>query len=95
MPGPATLETRIYQNLERLLGDPENRRHITANFPLPSIPRRNTGYALDLLMDAGVFDPASDRPFNLCKLIAGSEGTLMFLAVELDCSPPPPPPTRP
>ncbi|MFO1523747.1 MAG: FAD-linked oxidase C-terminal domain-containing protein [Kiritimatiellia bacterium] len=90
--GPATLETRIYQNLERLLGDPENRRQITASFPLPSIPRRNTGYALDLLMDAGVFDPASDRPFNLCKLIAGSEGTLMFLAeIELDCSPPPPP----
>jgi Fe-S oxidoreductase len=43
-------------------------------------------------MDAEVFDPASDKPFNLCKLIAGSEGTLFFLTeIELDCSPLPPP----
>jgi len=90
--GPDGLETRIYQRLRAILSDPENRRAITANFPLASIPRRNTGYALDLLMDADVFDPASDKPFNLCKLIAGSEGTLFFLTeIELDCSPLPPP----
>jgi FAD/FMN-containing dehydrogenase/Fe-S oxidoreductase len=90
--GPATLETRIYQDLRALLSDAENRRQITGNFPLASIPRRNTGYALDLLMDADVFDPASDKPFNLCKLIAGSEGTLFFATeIELDCSPLPPP----
>ena len=64
---------------------------ITKNFPLASIPRRNTGYALDLLMDAEVFDPASEKPFNLCKLIAGSEGTLFFATeIELACSPLPP-----
>lgn len=90
--GPDTLESRIYRNIGNMLADPENRRQITANFPLPSIPRRNTGYALDLLMDADVFDPSSDRPFNLCKLIAGSEGTLVILTeIELDCSPLPPP----
>ncbi|RPJ32114.1 MAG: FAD-binding oxidoreductase, partial [Verrucomicrobiaceae bacterium] len=90
--GPASLETRIYQELHALLSDSENRRQITGNFPLASIPRRNTGYALDLLMDADVFDPASDQPFNLCKLIAGSEGTLFFATeIELDCSPLPPP----
>ena len=90
--GPDTLETRIYQNMRTMLSDPENRRAITENFPLASIPRRNTGYALDLLMDAEVFDPASDKPFNLCKLIAGSEGTLFFASeIELDCSPLPPP----
>lgn len=86
------LETRIYQRLRELLSDSENRRQIRENFPLASIPRRNTGYALDLLMDAGSFDPASEQPFNLCKLIAGSEGTLFFATeIELDCSPLPPP----
>jgi len=90
--GPAGLETAIYQRLRALLSDPENRRQITVNFPLPSIPRRNTGYALDLLMDADVFDPESPKPFNLCKLIAGSEGTLFFATeIELDCAPLPPP----
>ena len=89
---PDCLETRIYQQLRNLLTDPENRRQITENFPLTSIPRRNTGYALDLLMDADIFDPSSDQPFNLCKLIAGSEGTLFFATeIELDCSPLPPP----
>jgi FAD/FMN-containing dehydrogenase/Fe-S oxidoreductase len=90
--GPDTLETRIHRELRSLLADPENRRQVRDNFPLASIPRRNTGYALDLLMDADVFDPESDKPFNLCKLIAGSEGTLFFATeIELDCSPLPPP----
>jgi FAD/FMN-containing dehydrogenase/Fe-S oxidoreductase len=90
--GPDTLENRIYRKLRSLLGDSENRQAITENFPRRTIPRRNTGYALDLLMDAEAFDPASGQPFNLCQLIAGSEGTL-FLAteIELACDPLPPP----
>ncbi len=90
--GPDSLETRIYQEIRAILADPDNRRQITENFPVSSIPRRNTGYALDLLMDSAVFDPASPEPFNFCKLIAGSEGTLFFaVEIELDCSPLPPP----
>ena len=90
--GPDCLETRVYQSLRSILGDPENRKKIRDNFPLTSIPRRNTGYALDLLMDADAFDPALAKPFNLCQLIAGSEGTLFFaVEIELDCSPLPPP----
>jgi FAD/FMN-containing dehydrogenase/Fe-S oxidoreductase len=86
------LEREIYQRLRYILSDTENRKQIHENYPLTSIPRRNTGYALDLLMDADVFDPTSDKPFNLCKLIAGSEGTLFFATeIELDCSPLPPP----
>ena len=89
--GPESLETQIYQGVRAMLSDPDNRGAITENFPLASIPRRNTGYALDLLMDAEVFDPASEKPFNLCKLIAGSEGTLFFATeIELACSPLPP-----
>lgn len=90
--GPDTLERRIYREVRDLLGAEANRRLIRENFPKPTVTRRNTGYALDELLDNVVFDPASDRPFNLCRLIAGSEGTL-FLGVEfeLNCVPLPPP----
>jgi FAD/FMN-containing dehydrogenase/Fe-S oxidoreductase len=90
--GPDCLETRIYQGVRAMLGDAGNRRMITEHFPKPGVTRRNTGYALDQLMDCGVFDPASALPFNLCRLVAGSEGTL-FLGVEfeLNCEPLPPP----
>jgi|TARA_B110000908_G_scaffold167047_1_gene219271 FAD/FMN-containing dehydrogenase/Fe-S oxidoreductase len=90
--GPDTLENRIYRTFQSMLVDSNNRQAITDNFPRRSIPRRNTGYALDLLMDAAVFDPASEQPFNFCKLIAGSEGTLFFATeIELSCDPLPAP----
>lgn len=88
---PDSLETRIYQFVRDLLGDANNRNLIRENYPKAGVTRRNTGYALDQLMDCAVFDPASDTPFNLCRLLAGSEGTL-FLGVEfeLNCEPLPP-----
>ncbi|MDQ8194248.1 FAD-linked oxidase C-terminal domain-containing protein [Coraliomargarita sp. SDUM461004] len=86
-----SLEASIYRKCRDLLSVPQRRAQITENFPKRSIPRRNTGYALDLLMDADVFDPSSDKPFNLCKLIAGSEGTLFFgTEFLIDCNPLPP-----
>ena len=90
--GPDTLETKIYRTVRDLLGDPRNRQLIRDHYPKPAVTRRNTGYALDRLMECGVFDPASDKPFNLCQLLAGSEGTL-FLGVEfeLNVEPLPPP----
>jgi FAD/FMN-containing dehydrogenase/Fe-S oxidoreductase len=90
--GPDTLETKIYRTVRDLLGDPANRALILENYPKPTVTRRNTGYALDRLMECGVFDPASAQPFNLCRLLAGSEGTL-FLGVEfeLNAEPLPPP----
>jgi len=90
--GPDTLETRIYRTVRDVLGDAKNRQLIRDNYPKPTVTRRNTGYALDMLMDCQVFDPASPKPFNLCQLIAGSEGTL-FLGVEfeLNVEPLPPP----
>ncbi len=92
--GPNTLETRIYRFVRDLLAKPANRELIRQNFPKPAVTRRNTGYALDLLMDCCVFDPSATQPFNLCRLIAGSEGTLFFgLEFELNCEPLPPPST--
>lgn len=91
--GPDTLETQIYRRLAAMLSDPANRQAIRENFPRPEVKRRNTGYALDALMDSQVFDPASGAPFNICRLLAGSEGTLFFgVEFTLDLDPLPPPP---
>lgn len=90
--GPDSLETSIYQQIRAMLSNAANREEIAREFPKPSIPRRNTGYAIDLLMDAEVFDDSSTKRFNFCKLIAGSEGTLFFATrIKLNCLPLPPP----
>lgn len=89
--GPDTLETKIYRAVRDVLGDAKNRRLVRDNFPKPTVTRRNTGYALDRLMECNVFDPESDKPFNLCQLLAGSEGTL-FLGVEFELNIEPLPP---
>jgi FAD/FMN-containing dehydrogenase/Fe-S oxidoreductase len=87
-----SLETRLYRDVRNMLSDAGRRQEITDQFPKPTIPRRNTGYALDLLMDATCFDESSDKPFNFGKLIAGSEGTLCFITeMKLHCNPLPPP----
>ncbi|RYJ37489.1 D-lactate dehydrogenase (Cytochrome) [Flavobacterium anhuiense] len=71
------LEQAIYVQAKEILSSENNRNLFEANFPKKSIPRRNTGYALDLLADSSPFN-GSDEKFNFCKLIAGSEGTLFF-----------------
>ncbi len=49
------LEGKIYRNIREILDNPENRKSINENYPDPRIPRRNTGYALDLLLDSEIF----------------------------------------
>ena len=73
-----TLEGDIYRTVEKLFGAESNRDLIRDNFPKPSIHRRNTGYAIDALMQCEKFNSSLVAPFNFCKLIAGSEGTLFF-----------------
>jgi FAD/FMN-containing dehydrogenase/Fe-S oxidoreductase len=73
-----TLEAKIYKNIRSLLGNYENQQEIRKQFPKKSIERRNTGYAVDVLLDTAPFS-AGEADFNFCKLIAGSEGTLAFL----------------
>ncbi|MBV9130890.1 MAG: FAD-binding protein [Verrucomicrobia bacterium] len=80
-----TLEASIYRETKKLLGDAENRGEITRQFPIRSIHRRNMGYALDLLAECAPFTPGGP-PFNFCRLLAGSEGTLAFLTeITLAC----------
>jgi FAD/FMN-containing dehydrogenase/Fe-S oxidoreductase len=69
------LEGKIYREIHRMLNNPEIQSLIKDRFPKKSIKRRNTGYALDALLDMHPFSPEGE-PFNLSKLIAGSEGTL-------------------
>lgn len=84
-------EGMIYRGLRSLLGSAEARRVISDNFPDPALRRRNTGYALDSIAFSSCYDPKSVTPLNLCRLLAGSEGTLAFayeLKLALDPLPP-------
>lgn len=85
-----TLEASIYKNIRSLLSNYENQQEIRKEFPKKSIERRNTGYAVDVLLDTAPFT-AGETDFNFCKLIAGSEGTLAFLTeIKLNVVPLPP-----
>ncbi len=88
--GGLTLENKIYLKIEEILKNKSNQEEIKSQFPKPTIKRRNTGYALDELLDTELFTDnpylsyklngigIQDRKFNFCKLMAGSEGTLAF-----------------
>lgn len=71
-------EGSLYRHIYNLLLDEVNQKEIVKEFPKPSINRRNTGYAIDVLLNSEIFD-AKKEQFNFCKLIAGSEGTLAFM----------------
>ena len=86
------LEAAIHRWLARRLGDPATAAEIRREFPKPSIRRRNTGYAVDLLLRQRPF-AADGAPFNLCTLLAGSEGTLA-LATEFTLNLVPLPPAE-
>ncbi|MCF8246693.1 MAG: FAD-binding protein [Saprospiraceae bacterium] len=81
----------LYRQLFETLQLPENQANIRREYPKASIHRRNTGYAVDVLLDHKPFSP--DGPdFNFCKLLTGSEGTLAFTtAIKLNVVPLPPP----
>jgi Fe-S oxidoreductase/FAD/FMN-containing dehydrogenase len=72
-----TAEGAIYQGIYALLSKQENKEAIRNGFPKASITRRNTGYALDYLLH--MLELMDKELFNMCKLIAGSEGTLFFV----------------
>jgi FAD/FMN-containing dehydrogenase len=74
---PELPETRIYRNLREMLSDPRNKEEIRREFPHPSLRRRNNGYALDALLETDPFTGNGEK-INICKLLAGSEGTLAF-----------------
>jgi FAD/FMN-containing dehydrogenase/Fe-S oxidoreductase len=72
------LEGRIHRSIRSMLSDYNNQIEIRKEFPKKTVERRNTGYAIDMLLDSAPFT-AGEPDFNFCQLIAGSEGTLAFL----------------
>jgi FAD/FMN-containing dehydrogenase/Fe-S oxidoreductase len=72
-----TLEGELYQHIFDVLQNEENKNNINTHFPKSTIHRRNTGYALDYLLNSEMFSESA-QPFDFCKLLCGSEGTLAF-----------------
>ena len=72
-----TLENKIYKALYDELSVEANQKEIIKEFPKPEIHRRNTGYAVDLLLKSDLFG-GNEPTINIGKLLCGSEGTLAF-----------------
>jgi FAD/FMN-containing dehydrogenase/Fe-S oxidoreductase len=84
------LEGDIYRNIRNILSNPDNQQRIRNEFPDPTLERRNTGYAIDVLLESEPFTEGQGL-FNFSKLICGSEGTLMFITeIKLNLVPLPP-----
>ncbi|MDN3723509.1 FAD-linked oxidase C-terminal domain-containing protein [Aequorivita sp. SDUM287046] len=85
-----SLEGNIYKTLYNELVSEAAQKEIQKEFPKPEIHRRNTGYAVDSLLNTSVFSEYNQK-INLCKLLCGSEGTLAFtteITLQLDPLPP-------
>jgi len=85
-----SLESNIYKTIFEELSNRDNQKEIVAEFPKPEIHRRNTGYAVDILLKSELFS-GIEPTINLGKLLCGSEGTLAFtteITLKLDELPP-------
>lgn len=85
-----TAEGLIYRTIDKELSNKETQDEIKSEFPKSSIHRRSTGYAVDELLKNTIFGEES-TDFNVCKLLAGSEGTLAFtteITIQVDELPP-------
>ena len=85
-----TLENEIYKAIYKELSVVENQIEIIKEFPKPEIHRRNTGYAVDILLNSELFG-GTESTINLGKLLCGSEGTLAFtteITLKVDDLPP-------
>lgn len=84
------LEGEIYRQVLTELSDKETQNEIRKEFPKASIHRRNTGYAVDVLLNQKPFNEAGDD-FNFASLLCGSEGTLaLTTSIKIHCNPIPP-----
>ncbi len=85
-----TFENKIYKRLNEILSDKKNQQEIINEYPSQEINRRNNGYAIDQLLMCDAYSMNEDE-FNMCKLLAGSEGTLAFTTeIKLNLVPLPP-----
>ena len=85
-----SLENTIYRKLFEELAVMETQEEIKKEFPKPEIHRRNTGYAVDILLKSDLFS-GNEPTINVGKLLCGSEGTLAFtteVTLKVDDLPP-------
>ncbi|NGY37193.1 FAD-binding protein [Flavobacterium sp. XN-5] len=85
-----SLESNIYKSLFAELSNEATQQEIVKEFPKPEIHRRNTGYAVDILLQSDLFG-GSQPTINVGKLLCGSEGTLAFtteVTLKVDLLPP-------
>jgi len=85
-----TLENKIYKTIYNELSNNEAQAEILSEFPKKTIHRRNTGYAVDELINTSAFSEHGEK-INIAKLLCGSEGTMAFstsITVKLDVLPP-------
>ena len=93
-----TLIERIYAQLIGFAVNEKTRELISENYPDKELNRRSCGYAIDEVIEGltpragtGLTPTRVEGSINLCKLLAGSEGTLAFITeitVSLDPLPP-------
>ena len=88
---------RIYAQLINWYKDEKTKQLIEENYPDKELNRRSCGYAIDESLTLNFQTPlshgrgAGGEAIDLCKLLAGSEGTLAFITeitVSLDPLPP-------
>jgi len=80
------LEGAIYNTLYSELKSKTVQQEIIDQFPKKEIHRRNTGYAVDSLIDTEIFNE-TEKQINIASLLCGSEGTLAFtteITLQLD-----------
>ena len=88
-----TLIQSIYAQLIRWALENEIVRLIEDNYPDKTLRRRSCGYAIDEVIEDlhNTEKPFEERTVNLCKVLAGSEGTLAFITeIKVDLDPLPP-----
>lgn len=88
-----SLIQNIYSQLIRWALDEKTVQLIEENFPDKSLRRRSCGYAIDEVIEDlhNTAKPLEERTINLCKVLAGSEGTLAFITeIKVDLDPLPP-----
>lgn len=88
-----TLIQDIYSQLINWALDDDTVRLIEENYPDKSLRRRSCGYAIDEVIEDlhHTEKPLEQRTINLCKVLAGSEGTLAFITeIKVDLDPLPP-----
>ena len=61
-----TPEGQLYKNIYDLLSPAEVKKEVHDKFPDPEIHRRNTGYAIDSLLNSDVFSEG-DKEFQFLR----------------------------